>query len=122
MKIVLPPLFVKILLPGHFSGIALFPFIFMEKKEFKKDLTFINHEKIHLRQQAELLVIFFLIIYALEFIYYLLKYKKALQAYRSVSFEREAYEHETNYNYLKTRKWLSFIKYWKTGQNLPNKK
>jgi hypothetical protein len=40
------------------NGIALFPFIFIRKPEDRENNILINHEKIHLRQQIELLVIF----------------------------------------------------------------
>jgi len=39
-------------------------------------------------------------------------YRNAREAYRNISFEREAYDNEANYDYLKTRKWLAFTKYW----------
>jgi len=50
----LPWLFTK-----RFRGLAIFPFIFMKNKKLRNDQTFINHEKIHLNQQKELLWIFF---------------------------------------------------------------
>jgi hypothetical protein len=40
------------------NGIALFPFIFIRKPEDKENNILINHEKIHLRQQLEMLIIF----------------------------------------------------------------
>lgn len=39
------------------SGITLFPFILLRKKELRRNQILINHEKIHLRQQLELLII-----------------------------------------------------------------
>lgn len=98
--------------PKTISGITIYPFIILENKSLRKDKTFINHEMIHLYQQAELLLFFFLLLYYLEFLILLLKYKNWQHAYRNISFEREAYDNETNYDYLKTRKWFSFIKYW----------
>ena len=49
----------------------------------------------------ELLFIFFYIIYFLEWIVRLFINKNA---YRSISFEKEAYSNEDNLEYLKTRK------------------
>ncbi|MFN8238689.1 MAG: hypothetical protein U0T77_11020 [Chitinophagales bacterium] len=103
---------IRFFTPKNISGITIYPFIILENKEIRNDKTFINHEMIHLYQQAELLLLFFILLYYLEFLVLLLKYKNWQQAYRNISFEREAYDNETNYDYLKTRKWFSFIKYW----------
>jgi len=93
------------------NGIALFPFIFIRKPEDKQNNILINHEKIHLRQQMELLVIFFYIFYVLEYYYWLFKLKNKDMAYRRISFEREAYENESDLDYLKKRKLWNFRKY-----------
>lgn len=93
------------------SGITLFPFIILKKPEYKQDQTLINHEKIHLRQQVELLVIFFYIWYVIEYYYWVFKLKDRYLAYRSISFEREAYAMEDDLNYLATRKLWGFWKY-----------
>jgi len=58
-----------------------------------------------------MLVIFFYILYVIEYYYWLLKIKKPYQAYRRISFEREAYANEHDLNYLKKRKFWSFKKY-----------
>jgi len=93
------------------NGIALFPFIFIRKPEDKQNNILINHEKIHLRQQMELLVIFFYIFYVFEYYYWLFKLKNKDMAYRRISFEREAYENESDLDYLKKRKLWNFRKY-----------
>jgi hypothetical protein len=41
------------------SGITLFPFIFVQRKEDSKNKILINHETIHIRQQLELLIVRF---------------------------------------------------------------
>jgi len=94
------------------SGITLFPFIILRKPESRADAVLLNHEKIHLRQQAELLVIFFYIWYVIEYYYLVFKLKNKFLAYKSISFEREAYAMENDLNYLKTRKFWSFRKYF----------
>ena len=69
----------------------------------KKDTTepiLINHERIHLRQQLELLVILFYIIYLAE----LVRLKNHQAAYLAIRFKKEAYQNETNLNYLDQRK------------------
>jgi hypothetical protein len=95
-------------------GITIFPFILLKKSYFEnKSNDFlqktINHEKIHIKQQIELLVIFFYVWYALEWYIKSLKYNTL--AYENLSFEREAYNNEEKLDYLKTRKNWSFIKY-----------
>ncbi|MDQ0478124.1 hypothetical protein QF004_002665 [Chryseobacterium sp. MDT2-18] len=95
------------------SGITLFPFIILRKPEYRHDPILINHEKIHLRQQLELLIIFFYLWYVMEYYYRLFKLKNRDLAYRSISFEREAYAMEANPDYLENRKHWSFWKYIK---------
>lgn len=77
-----------------FKAITLWPFIFV-----RKDCSFneidLNHENIHGKQQLELLIIPFYIIYLVEWLF---------KEYRDISFEKEAYNNEDNLNYLKTRK------------------
>ncbi len=101
----------KYLIGRHFVGIALWPFIVVKDPFLKGDEVFINHEKIHLRQQAELLVVPFYIVYLLEYILRLIQYKNSQDAYRNISFEREAYQKEEDLDYLKNRKPWSFVKY-----------
>ena len=101
----------KYIVPNGFLGITLFPFIFLRNKKLKDDKTLINHEKIHLIQQAELLLIFFYLLYATEWFFKVLKYKNGYLAYKNLSFEREAYQHEKDFNYIKNRKFWAFIKY-----------
>ncbi|MCK8521447.1 hypothetical protein M0D21_07705 [Aquimarina sp. D1M17] len=101
----------KYLIGRHFVGIALWPFIVVKDSFLKHDESFINHERIHLRQQAELLVLPFYLIYLIEYVLRLIIYRNSQQAYRNISFEREAYENEENLEYLKKRRPWSFIKY-----------
>ncbi len=102
----------KYLIGRHFVGIALWPFIVIKNSFLKDDEAFINHEKIHLRQQAELLVLPFYILYLIEYIIRLLQYRNSQLAYQNISFEREAYFNEEDLDYLSSRKPWSFIKYW----------
>ena len=101
----------KILTKMKVNGITLFPFIILRNKDFKNNKILINHEKIHLRQQLELLIIFFYIWYVVEYYYWLVKLKNKHLAYRNISFEREAYVMEEDLNYFETRKFWSFWKY-----------
>jgi hypothetical protein len=112
MFILVSPTFIKYFTPKNIAGMTIFPFVILESKTLKEDKTFVNHEMIHIYQQMELLFIFFILIYYTEFFVLFLKYRNWNKAYRNISFEREAYENESNYNYLKTRKLFSFVKYW----------
>lgn len=101
----------RLLRKTRINGITIFPFIFLRESAFKKNKILINHEKIHIRQQLELLIIFFYLWYVVEYYYWYLKLKDKHLAYRNISFEREAYAMEEDLNYLETRKIWSFWKY-----------
>lgn len=100
------------MVPRGYVGITIFPFMFLKNKTLKRNLILINHEKIHLRQQLELMLIPFFIIYGFEFLIRLVQYKKWNLAYRNISFEREAYVNESNLDFLKKRRIWNFIHYF----------
>lgn len=101
----------RLLRKTRINGITIFPFIFLRELALKENKILINHEKIHIRQQLELLIIFFYLWYVVEYYYWYLKLKDKHLAYRNISFEREAYAMEEDLNYLETRKIWSFWKY-----------
>lgn len=101
----------KYWVPKGYVGIALFPFIVLRQSQLKGNSVLINHEKIHLRQQLELLIIPFFIWYGLEFLIRYLKYRNWRMAYVNISFESEAYKNEKDLEYLKSRSWYGFLKY-----------
>ena len=101
----------KYLIPKGYRGLTLFPFVFVKYVFDSKNQTLVNHEKIHIKQQLELLVLPFFVWYFVEYAVRLLQYKNADLAYRNISFEREAYANEINLSYLETRKYFSFLKY-----------
>lgn len=103
----------KYLIPKGYRGMAVFPFVVMKYDFDKTNITFVNHEKIHLRQQLELLILPFFVWYFLEYLIRLIQYKNGALAYRNISFEREAYAKETDLNYLKNRSFFQFIHYIK---------
>ncbi|MEH6408490.1 MAG: hypothetical protein V7767_14525 [Leeuwenhoekiella sp.] len=105
----MPLIVSKTLIAKGYTGFACWPFIIARDKNLKNDPIFINHERIHLKQQLELLIIPFYFWYGLEFIVRYFQYKNAYKAYRNISFEREAYTKETSLSYLKIRKNWSFI-------------
>jgi len=101
----------KYLLRKRFVGITLWPFIIMKRADLKNDIVFINHERIHLRQQLEMLILPFFAWYILEYFIKVVYYKDGYVAYCNISFEREAYQNENDLDYLKKRSFWSFIKY-----------
>jgi hypothetical protein len=101
----------KYLVPKGYMGMTIFPFMFLKFDRLKTDGVLINHEKIHLRQQLELLVLPFYILYVIEFLVRLIVYKRWHLAYRNISFEREAYGNESHIEYLVNRPFWSFLKY-----------
>lgn len=101
----------KYLVPKGYAAITLFPFIILNNAAQKNNHTLINHEKIHLRQQAELLIIQFYIWYGTEYLIRLAQFGNHSLAYRNISFEREAYFYESDNNYLNKRPVFGFMKF-----------
>lgn len=91
---------------------TLWPFVVLKHHSLKEDAVFLNHEQIHLRQQAEFLIVFFYLWYGIEFLFRWIQYRNRHKAYRNISFEREAYQNETNFDYLKTRKFYEFLNFF----------
>ena len=90
----------KLIPDSHFIAITLFGIVFTRHiNNITKRV--LNHELIHCQQQLELLYIPFYILYLSEWIFYLFKYHNWIKAYRAISFEREAYENEKDYEYIK---------------------
>jgi len=99
----------KYILPKKYVGLTLWPIIILRDEELRKDPVLMNHEKIHLKQQLELLILPFYIFYFLEWTFKIVKYRSLYKAYKNISFEREAYANEQQMNYLDQRPfWNSF--------------
>lgn len=107
------PIVSKKLLMSGYRGMAIYPFIIMKDETLKNDSVFMNHETIHLKQQKELLLVLFYLLYISEYFFRLFQYGGFKKAYRNISFEREAYANEGNMEYLKNRKIWSFVKYYR---------
>ena len=109
--------------PG-FKAINLFGVLFVKNNAKIDDVT-INHEAIHSRQFVELMVLFAVATVFIRwwlpafapfafYIWYVLEWLVRLpkgNAYRNISFEREAYDNEKNLSYLDTRKPFNWMKY-----------
>lgn len=91
------------------DGMALFPFILVRRPN--PSPTLLNHERIHLRQQAELGILPFYVWYLTEYLIRRLRYRDHYTAYRNICFEREAFANDENLHYLTTRRWWAFRAY-----------
>ncbi|GAB4023687.1 hypothetical protein [Spirosoma koreense] len=91
------------------DGMALFPFILVRKPN--PGPVLINHERIHLRQQAEMGVLFFYLWYGIEYLIRRFHYRDHYEAYRNISFEREAFVNEADLLYLRNRPFWRFWQY-----------
>lgn len=96
----------NILPPKGFLAINLFGLLFCKKDAEINDVI-VNHESIHTAQMKEMLYIPFYLWYVTE---WLVKLLFKGNAYRNISFEREAYDNQYNLNYLKERKRYNWIK------------
>ena len=110
--------------PGY-KAMNLFGILFV-RGNAKIDEVTMNHESIHSRQFVELMVLFAVVTVFIRwwlpalapfafYVWYVLEWLIRLfmrgNAYRNISFEREAYTNEANPEYLKNMKWGSWLKY-----------
>lgn len=114
-----------------YKAMSIWPFIFTRIEYIFSEVTK-NHEKIHGRQQVEVTavgVLVTVILYVLDCswwsllalpLYYELYVIEWLvrkfineNAYRSISFEREAYSNQYNMGYLKTREPFAWLLYFR---------
>ena len=104
---------------GFATYINLFGVIFTKLPNLKLKKEVENHETIHTYQMKYMLYIFFYIWYGIE---YILKFIPALFwnrgnfgplqfAYRSISFEQEAFYNQNNLKYLEIVKPYAWLKY-----------
>jgi len=100
--------------PGKgIRGISLFSIIIFEDFEHANKKGWLTHELTHFRQELELLIIPFLLVYLGEYFYWrLIKRKSHIESYLLISFEQEAYVNEMNDNYLKERKFCAWTKFF----------
>jgi len=90
---------------------AFFPFVFVRKEEYATPI-FVNHERIHIRQQIQTLFIGSWILTIFEDLYSRMFMKlKAPDYYLYRSVEQEAYRNQHNLNYLNERRWFELFKY-----------
>lgn len=105
--------------PG-FAAINLFGLLFV-KKNVAVNKYMINHELIHTKQMQEMCFLFFYLWYLFEWLIRVMievsrrnkcSFRmKLINAYRNISFEREAFSKEFDLKYLGERKFFSWTGY-----------
>ena len=98
---------------NSFTAITIYPFIIVFNHNSSNENIILNHEKIHLKQYNETLIIGFLPLYFIFWIFNLIKYRNFDKAYRNIPFEKESYENENNLSYISDRKKYNWLKYLK---------
>ena len=96
-----------------FTAINLLGLLFVHPGVYLSE-ELMNHERIHSAQQREMLFVFFYIAYLLE---WLIRLPMRGNAYRNISFEREAYANQRNLNYLESRSMYAWRRYMKRRPN-----
>ena len=109
--------------PGY-KAINLFGVLFVKNNAKIDDVT-INHEAIHSKQFIELMILFAVATVFIRwwmplfsplffYIWYVIEWVIRLpngNAYKNISFEREAYANEGDASYLNGRYWFNFLRY-----------
>lgn len=106
------------------AGITLWPFVFIAEEkptqvELEKDPLLAgamermgNHERIHIAQATELLVVPFYALWLSDFCCGLIRHKgDAKEAYRHIRLEQEAFDHEHDMAYLQRRQLFAWRNY-----------
>ena len=119
-----------------YLAMCVFPFIFVRKDARNLTVKDINHESIHGVQQLETFIVSLVLTVLMAFVglfswwwvlvsplvyfaFYGLEYAFRLmlygfnhnEAYRNISFEREAYKNQSNLDYPRTRKHYAFLNF-----------
>ena len=92
------------------GGITLWPFILLRKGFGDEQVH--NHERIHIRQANEMLVLGMYVLWIWDFMRGLCKYGYDPEmAYLHIRLEQEAMEHEGDFDYLRRRKHYAWTQY-----------
>ena len=90
-----------------FSAINLLGILFVHPGVYLAQ-ELVNHERIHTAQILEMGIIGFYVWYVVEWMVRLLRRGNA---YRKISFEREAYDNQRDLDYLQHRRHYAWRKY-----------
>ena len=99
--------------PKGYIALTIWPWVIIRKENASKYTPTANrHEITHAYQQLECLWVLFFIWYIMEwFIKIPICYFACKDAYRSISFEQEAYANQGKVDYNKNRKHYAWMKY-----------
>lgn len=113
--------------PSPYAAINICGLLFCREKYARRiagtaeEGNFLRHEYTHTLQYREMLYLFFLLWYLIEYlIKYVICYLKSYRvynnstqrtAYRSISFEQEAYANQQDVQYNKSRKHYAWLRY-----------
>ncbi|PJC56323.1 hypothetical protein CO026_01005 [Candidatus Kaiserbacteria bacterium CG_4_9_14_0_2_um_filter_41_32] len=90
---------------------VFYPFIFISNKNDIPDWL-LRHERIHLRQQSELLIIGSLLLNSFEYLFAcFVLHKTSYDVYLWTSAEQESYLNQHNEHYLDNRRMFQRFKY-----------
>jgi hypothetical protein len=90
-----------------YNAINLLGVLFVHHGVYLSD-ELMNHERIHTAQQREMLFVFFYLAYVAE---WLVRLPMRGNAYRNISFEREAYANQRDLGYLHHRPMYAWRRY-----------
>ncbi len=89
------------MLPKHVNGMAIWPFILVRPE--KRTERLVNHERIHLAQQLETLILPFYVLYLGFYLWNRMDHDHQ-DAYVRIPFEAEAFDHDDDLEYLDNRR------------------
>ena len=101
------PVVLSYLAPIDIGAITIGPLVFSrgEMSEVTK-----NHEAIHWQQYIETGILGFIVLYYSYYLWNYVKYRDGKKAYYTIPFEKEAYDHDENLEYLDSRKRYSWLR------------
>lgn len=114
--VIISALFLRLFTNNFAKAITLFPFIILNSKSLQNDKNILTHERIHLKQQLELLILPFYLWYLLEFLFWWIKYQEFKKAYKNIVFEREAFAHQAEKDYINQRPLWAFFRHYGTSK------
>ena len=102
------PVILSYLAPIDIGAITIGPLVFSrgEMSEVTK-----NHEAIHWQQYIETGILGFIVLYYSYYLWNYVKYRDGKTAYFMIPFEREAYDHDEDLEYLDSRKRFEWFRY-----------
>ena len=93
-----------------FTAINLFGCVFARREFEPVSDRILRHEAIHTAQMRETGYVGFYLLYLAEWLWRWARLKDATAAYHAIGFEREAYGHQDELDYLTYRRPFSWLK------------